>query len=362
MRQLAVIVAGLALGLALSACADSPAVDRSSERPGPYAVGTQRQQQARGARVIDVQLWYPSDAAPPDAPIPVELLEPADRRDSYRAQIAASGGCTRATAAVVIDAPVAPGRFPVIAYSHCHQCTRLANAEAAERLASHGFIVVAPDHTGDTLWDHLAGRDAPLDTTTLALRAADLATALDAVAALPIAAAADLDRIGAFGHSFGAVTAGLLAQSDPRIAALAALAAPVDNPLLPGVAIGALDQPLLFVVAVEDNSITELGNRFLRDNYRDAPGEAWKLELADAGHWSVSDLANAAPALQAGCGEGERQTDGAPFTYLAPATGRAITAAYVTALFRATLAGEAGARGYLGRGFPEAVVAVEHHE
>ena len=36
----------------------------------------------------------------------------------------------------------------------------------------------------------------------------------------------------------------------------------------------ALDVPLGFLVAVEDNSITELGNTFLRDNFAMAAGPA----------------------------------------------------------------------------------------
>ena len=87
-----------------------------------------------------------------------------------------------------------------------------------------------------------------------------------------------------------------------------------------------------------------------------------KLEVADAGHWSVSDLDGLVPAFEKGCGAGTRQTDGEPFTYLDPATGRDITAAYATAFFRATLEDDAGARAYLGRGFPDDLVTVEHHE
>jgi hypothetical protein len=37
-------------------------------------------------------------------------------------------------------------------------------AAVAERLASHGFVVAAPDHVGNTLWEAVAGEGLPLDT------------------------------------------------------------------------------------------------------------------------------------------------------------------------------------------------------
>ena len=97
----------------------------------------------------------------------------------------------------------------------------------------------------------------------------------------------------------------------------------------------------------EDSSITELGNQLIRDNFDAAIGPAWKIELADAGHWSVSDLVGVVPGFLAGCGAGTRQTDGQAFTYTAPAPARSLAAAYVTAFFRATLTADAGARAYL---------------
>ena len=134
----------------------------------------------------------------------------------------------------------------------------------------------------------------------------------------------------------------------------------MENPLIPGVKLAEIHKPVWFLVAQEDNSITEFGNKFIRDNFAAAPAEAWKIEVADAGHWSVSDLAGLTSMFAAGCGEGIRQTDGADFSYLDPAVGREVTAAYVTAFFRATLADDAGARAYLNSA--SSGVTVEHHE
>jgi predicted dienelactone hydrolase len=294
--------------------------------------------------------------------VAIEALEGEPVRAQYAGLLAAAPACPARSARVAIDAAVAPGSFPLVLYSHCHNCTRLSNATTAARLASHGFVVLAVDHAENTLWDHLAGNDVSLDSVFLEVRAADVRFVLDRVAAgeTPVAAAVDLERVGVFGHSFGAVTAGRVAQLDDRIGAAAALCAPMENPLIQGVTLAELREPLLFLVAQEDNSITELGNLLMRNNFRDAPGPAWKLEVADAGHWSVSDLDGLVDIFAPGCGDGVRQTDGEAFVYLDPETGRAIAAAYVTAFFRATLDGDAGAREYLES---EAVgVAADRHD
>ncbi|HEY0250456.1 MAG TPA: hypothetical protein VGC41_02975 [Kofleriaceae bacterium] len=160
----------------------------------------------------------------------------------------------------------------------------------------------------------------------------------------------------------GAVTAGRVAQLDSRISAAAALCAPMENPLTPGVTLSELDVPLMFMVAVEDNSITEFGNKFIRDNFTNATVPATKIEVPDAGHWSVSDLDGLTSAFAPGCGDAERQTDGSPFTYLDPLVGRRIASAYATAFFRATLEDDAGARAYLESVSPSFTVDVQHHD
>ncbi len=135
----------------------------------------------------------------------------------------------------------------------------------------------------------------------------------------------------------------------------------MDNPLIPGVTVETLTVPLMFIVAVEDNSITEFGNTLIRKNFDDATAPVWKLEVADAGHWSFSDVDGAADIFMPGCGTASRQTDGTDFTYVDPATGRGIAAAYVTAFFRATLTDDAGARAYLTSGRLPGVTAAARH-
>ena len=338
----------------IAACS-SPAADHSVEKPGPYAVGTKRIEASDATTSYVMQAWYPTDGVVTDTPI--EELEAEPRRTTYRDLLAAAPTCPSRTLPVALDGAPTAGSFPVVVLSHCHSCTRLSNASTAIRLASHGFIALSIDHTGDTLWDQLASHSGSLDAAGLQRRVDDITFALS----MP-PPNADMTKVGILGHSFGGVTSGRMAQIDDRIVSAASLAAPMENPLIPGVTLAEIHKPVWFLVAKEDNSITEFGNKFIRDNFAAAPGEAWKMEVSDAGHWSVSDLAGLTMMFAPGCGEGVRQTDDTAFTYLEPTVGRDITASYVTAFFKATLEGDEGARAYLDGEFFDGKVAVDHHE
>ena len=340
------------IAIALAACGGGTAADLSVEQDGPYQVGATRIDltDASRGRTLTTELWYPTDAIAAD--VPVEMLEIDPHRASYAGLLAAApADCPTRTAHVAIDAPAKAGPFPLIAFSHCHDCVRFSELTVAQRLASHGFVVVAVDHTTNTIYDHLAGTDVPISSAFLQTRALDVRFAIDQVlaGATPVPAASiDATEIGVFGHSYGGVTAGEVAQDDTRVKAALSIASPMDNPLIEGVHIANLHVPLGFLVAVEDNSITEIGNDLIRkQNFAMATTPAWKWEVADAGHWSFSDVDGAADLFMAGCGAATRQTDGTDFTYLDPPTGRAIAAAYTTAFFEATLEGSAGARAYL---------------
>lgn len=346
----------LGLVVCAAACSSPVPADHSVEMPGPYAVATKRIEASDATTSYVMQTWYPTDAAATD--VAIDQLEAEPRRSTYRDLLAAApANCPTRTLPVALDGAPLAGSFPVVVLSHCHSCTRLSNASVAIRLASHGFVAVSIDHTGDTLWDQLAGHTGTLDAAGLQRRVDDITFALS----MP-PANADMSKIGTLGHSFGGVTAGRVAQIDDRIVSAASLAAPMENPLIPGVTLAEIHKPVWFLVAKEDNSITEFGNKFIRDNFTAAPGEAWKMEVADAGHWSVSDLAGLTDMFAPGCGEGVRQTDDTAFTYLDPVVGRDLTASYVTAFFRATLEDDAGARAYLDGEFFDGKVTVDHHE
>ena len=345
------------------------------EAAGPYPVGnaTIAVDDMARMRKLRVEIWYPAaESARADAEKGFPVAEFADagpERDQLAALVKAAPepGTSRQAHAARGAAPASPKTFPVVAFSHCFNCTRFSTFAIAERLASHGFAVVAPDHTGGTLADALAGTAAPLDVAFLDVRAGDIEVALDRVldtasAELPaeLRGRFDPSKVGVFGHSFGGVTAGLVLTQDARPKAGLALAVPMENPLLPGVTVASLHVPLFFMKAAEDNSIGVAGNFVLDENFKSATAPVWKASVADAGHWSFTSICGIIPEFQAGCGAGERQTNGATFDYLDIDVARGVAQAYTTAFFAATLTGEAAAKDYLGGSRPTGIVTVTH--
>jgi predicted dienelactone hydrolase len=366
----------------LTGCGESLVAGSDSETgapaqydaPGPYPVGntTLTMTDSARQRTLSVEMWYPaseSARARAESGTGVENFFPAGSlRDDYAALLAAaaSDGPSR-VAHAARDAAAEPSqrRWPLVLFSHCHECVRFSSFAIAERLASHGIAVAAPDHARNTLFD----RGARLNPQFLRTRAADIRFVTDVLlrqadggTALPaqLSERFDGDRLGVFGHSFGGVTTGLVLQDDPRFRAGASIAAPPENPLLPGVKMTDIHQPLLLLVAREDNSILEVGNEFIRDDFAMANPPAWKVEVADAGHWSFSDICGLTPAFSAGCGEGLRQTrPGEPFHYLPIGAAVGIAQRYVTAFFAAQLLGDSDALSLLAEARPEEVVSVQ---
>jgi predicted dienelactone hydrolase len=112
------------------------------------------------------------------------------------------------------DVDLAPETFPLVLFSHGNDGVRFQSFFFAGHLASHGFVVVSPDHHGNTFIDDLAD---VVDPNSAINRPLDMSFLIDQFLAFNLdpgnfyEGALDPNRIGASGHSFGGYTVFALA-------------------------------------------------------------------------------------------------------------------------------------------------------
>lgn len=232
--------------------------------PGPEAIGTitveitdpEREEtygaSPGGPRRIMAQVWYP--ALPADDLKPVLWSEDWDIVAPAMARELGFPGWffnhTRFTSSQSRpSAPVAPGTFPVVVYSHGWTGFRTIAVNQMETLASNGFMVIAIDHTyvsvatrfldGEvTEYDPAAlpdeaevGEEAYLEASqnlvsTLTEDVATVVSALELGAGGPFgetALSADVTRLGVYGHSTGGGAAVSFCLQDERCDAVLGL-------------------------------------------------------------------------------------------------------------------------------------------
>ena len=237
------------------------------------------------------------------------------------------------------------GPYPLIVFSHGNGGLGVQSFFLTEFLASHGYVVVCPDHTGNSLVTELPGgvivnsgaagytiqnslTDRPLDVSFLV----DSMTELDASdPSGHFTGKIDLEHVGLTGHSFGGLTTLLAMESDPRFDAGAPMApaAPESSNI---------ERPVMFFTATEDKT---LANAPTEANYLSLTGPKMWISVIDAGHFSFSNGCPLGIGRGDGCGTATR-ANGDVFTFLADSRVHAITNFYQTALYGFYLKGVSG--------------------
>lgn len=128
----------------------------------------------------------------------------------------------------LLDATVSVprGRAPLMIYSHGDRAWGGSNNALARQFVRNGWIVVAPDHTGNTFFDNTVPRPFEFDV----VRAYDLQATLDFMANLPsdhpLAGHVETSRVLVAGHSYGGHTAWIAGGPELDLAAIEAGCAP----------------------------------------------------------------------------------------------------------------------------------------
>ncbi|MFO0727273.1 MAG: dienelactone hydrolase family protein [Myxococcota bacterium] len=299
---LAVISCGCGSRLPFAPAGPGAAPDPSDFGPFPVGVETvviedpARTSSTGVPRRLVVELWYPAAESARGGPGTdyrfVDAL-PADK-----AALLGERALGSLHTEAVRGAPIAEEGedFPLVLFSHANGALRMQSTYLTVPLASHGFVVAAPDHAGNTLTELLASDEVDVGAQLLSFqdRPRDLGVVLDALlraqVAPKIAARIDPSAIGTLGHSFGAVTAIRTAGLEPRIRAVVAQAPAgydvawldLERPL------NALGIPVMIEVGGLDHTLP--GDAVL-DSYRPWLGAPHYLaRFSTAGHFSFSDL------------------------------------------------------------------------
>ncbi len=331
----------LVLLLLLSIC--SLATPRGERGPkggdpstvGPYSVGvttslfvdySRTDAVTREPRTLVTEIWYPatddsrglpkgkfSEFIPGGvSPMLGGLLKSAYKLSVDELDVRFSNSAVR-------DARVRDGRFPVIFFSHGNRGLRFQNTFWCDFLASHGYIVVSADHTGNAALTIIKGKvvlyqggerehsaqDRPRDLSFLL----DQMTTWNAGGDSRFAKRLDVNSATAAGMSFGAYTAIRAADLDPRFKAVVAMAyAPPEGHTN-------LTVPSLLMLGEEDATIGPKGNEAIRANFASHRGPAFLLSMKRGGHYSFTDMFKLDPNFGDGVGTGKRRDTGEAVTF-----------------------------------------------
>jgi dienelactone hydrolase len=234
------------------------------------------------------------------------------------------------------------GPYPLIVFSHGNGGLGVQSFFLTEFLSSHGYVVVCPDHTGNSLLTELPGGVVVSGTggtytvaDSLVDRPPDVSFLVDAMTELNASdpdgrftGRIDLEKVGLTGHSFGGLTTLLAMESDSRFDAGAPMA-----PAVP--ASSNIARPVMFFLATEDKT---LENPPIVANYQSLAGPKMLISIIDAGHFSFSNGCPLGIGNNDGCGTGTR-ANGETFTFLLDSEVHKVTNFYQTALWGYSLKG-----------------------
>ncbi|WP_163507326.1 alpha/beta hydrolase family protein [Fodinicola acaciae] len=243
-------------------------------------------------REIMVQFWYPTRR--PGGPCAAYVSRSVSDRLDQGLGVSLPGRFCRIRTHSTGDAPRA-GTFPIVLYSHGSGSYRASATALCEDLASHGYLVVALDHTFDSVavrFPH--GRIVGMgDPKIPGWTEEQLPDKLDELRSGDLRLVVDLLRdprcpIGAFGHSRGGSAVSAAMGVDSRIVA----GLGIDSSIATSVATNGLPHPFMLLTEAGDFA-PEDGPFGTHWKLFQAHHRGWgrHLDLAGSGHWTFMDPA-----------------------------------------------------------------------
>jgi predicted dienelactone hydrolase len=268
---------------------------------GPFPVGVRTAKvidDTRQMRTLPFEWWYPAT----DECCGQDITPSTQDVFSVAAATRALAQCA------VRNARVRDGRYPLIVFSHTSNGHRRQATSLCTHLASHGYVVSAVDHVGNTVVE-MAERNrrnaegkpltederAELIQRIIGDRVPDIRCLLNhLLRRLPTHI--DVEQIGLVGWSFGGWAVLATPEVDDRIRAVVALAPAGGSNPLPGIIPAKLsfqwrnECPTLFLVAERDQATPLVG---MYELFNRTPSPKRMLILCEADHGHFGDQIDA---------------------------------------------------------------------
>jgi predicted dienelactone hydrolase len=247
-----------------------------------------------------------------------------------------------------------------VVFSHGNGGSRNQNTFWCDYLASHGYIIVSADHTGNARWTIIDGKpvafqggeransakDRPLDVIYLL----DQMIKWDKGEDKRFKGRIDTDRAAISGMSFGSFTAHWASDQDRRFKAVVAMSgAPPSHTNL--------TVPSLRMLGTEDRTLGVPGNNAIRDNHSKHTGASYLLEMKNGGHYSFTDMFKINKSFGDGVGPGKRRETNEPFEFTSMETTYKIINSYSVAFLGYYLKGETSYMSFLKKNhWPDVII------
>lgn len=261
----------------------------------PAGVKTSNITYQNGQRTIPVEIWYPAS----------DNNKGKDTNPETQDKYAMAPGFPESPQSAVRDADARDGTFPLIIFSHGFAGHRRQTTHLGCHLASHGYVVIAPDHVGNTLMDIMAlamqmqqkGLGGMLEhfQSFRDNRPLDASECINEALAGKFGLHINPEQIGICGHSFGGWTSLATSMKDARIKAIVPLA-PAGGKSSHSIANGfdfslgkinfENETPCFYLVADKD---TLLPLDSMHDLYQNTPQPKRMLVLQDSDHFHFCD-------------------------------------------------------------------------
>ncbi len=270
---------------------------------GPFPVGVRTESidlysHEGKPRTIRIEIWYPTTEEFRDGPFDAIDFskdappEAAAMVEKYKDQL------PPIEVKVTRDSPVrtSDGPYPLVIFSHGAYGIRFQSVFYTVPMASHGYVVVGMDHSGNVLYDLLAEDGYNMDDMILSALDRPYDTVMTTAHMTwrntkkgdPFFGAIKTDAVGLSGHSFGGFTSVLVPFIDPRIKAVVAHSPATSMLGALGYDIKKFPVPILIQGGKLDKTLKPENEIY--PAYEKLPSPKHLFMLETGGHFTYSDI------------------------------------------------------------------------